>query len=88
MQPFLGKSLLRDLLTCTEEDEQDANFAGPHGLTPGAVRTYIYLTRSAVEEEATAKAPEAARLPFEPQLVTIPAGPFLMGSTDEDPTRS
>ena len=84
LQPFLGKSLLRDLLTCTGEDEQDANFAGPHGLTPPGVRTYIYLTRSAVEEEAPAKAPEAKRLPFEPQLVTIPAGPFLMGTPESE----
>jgi len=84
LQPFLGKRLLRDLLTCTAEDEQNANFAGPRGLTPGGVRTYIYLTRSAVEEEATAQAPEAARLPFEPQLVTIPAGPFLMGTPESE----
>jgi formylglycine-generating enzyme required for sulfatase activity len=48
------------------------------------VRTYIYLTRSAVEEEATTKAPEAERLPFEPQLVTIPAGPFLMGTPESE----
>jgi formylglycine-generating enzyme required for sulfatase activity len=84
LQPFLGKSLLRDLLTCTGEDEPDANFAGAHGLTPAGVRTYIYLTRSAVEEEATTKAPEAERLPFEPQLVTIPAGPFLMGTPESE----
>ena len=84
LQPFLGKRLLRDLLTCTEEDETDANFAGPHGLTSAGVRTYIYLTRSTVQEEAAKKVPETERLPFEPQLVTIPAGPFLMGTPESD----
>ncbi|MEA3309847.1 MAG: SUMF1/EgtB/PvdO family nonheme iron enzyme [Chloroflexota bacterium] len=84
LQPFLGQSLLRELLTCTSEDEEDANFAGPHGLTPGGVLTYIYLTRSTVEEEATKKTLADKRLPFEPQLVTIPAGPFLMGTPESE----
>jgi len=76
---FLNHSLLRALLTCTAEEEADANFVD---LTPARVREYIYLTRSAVEEESPAQ--EAAALPFEPQLVTIPAGPFLMGTPESD----
>jgi formylglycine-generating enzyme required for sulfatase activity len=78
LSEFLGRGLLRDLLTCTAIDEPDANFAGPHGLTPAGVREYVYLTRSTVEEKEVKG--EAARLPFEPQMVTIPAGPFLMGT--------
>ena len=76
---FLNRSLLRELLTCTAEDEADANFVD---LTPAGVREYIYLTRSAVEEEAVAQ--EAARLPFEPQMVTVPAGAFLMGTPEAE----
>jgi len=72
---FLSIGLLRDLLTCTAPDEPDANFAD---LPPAGVLEYIYLTRSAVEEKAVEA--EVARLPFEPQMVVIPAGPFLMGT--------
>ena len=82
LQPFLGDGLLRALLICTDENELDANFAGPQGLTPDGVRTYIYLTRSAVEEEPADR--EIERLPFEPQLVTVPAGPFLMGTPERE----
>lgn len=72
---FLSIGLLRDLLICTAPDEPDANFAD---LPPAGVLEYIYLTRSAVEERAVEA--EVARLPFEPQMVAIPAGPFLMGT--------
>jgi formylglycine-generating enzyme required for sulfatase activity len=76
---FLGRGLLRDLLTCTGTDEPDANFVD---LTPAGVSEYIYLTRSTVEEKKVQA--EAARLPFEPQMVTVPAGPFLMGTLESD----
>jgi formylglycine-generating enzyme required for sulfatase activity len=72
---FLGRGLLSDLLTCTAPDAPDANFTD---LTPARVLEYIFLTRSTVEEE-TVEA-EASRLLFEPQMVTMPAGPFLMGT--------
>jgi formylglycine-generating enzyme required for sulfatase activity len=76
---FLGRGLLRDLLTCTAPEEADANFID---LTPAGVSEYIYLTRSAVEEKAVQE--EAARLPFEPQMVSVPAGPFLMGTPERE----
>ncbi len=76
---FLNKPLLHQLLTCTAPDRPDANFID---LTPAGVREYIYLTRSAVEEESVTEA--AAQLPIEPQLVTIPAGPFLMGTAEAE----
>jgi formylglycine-generating enzyme required for sulfatase activity len=82
LSDFLGRGLLRDLLTCTTPDEPDANFAGPQGLTPTEVQEYVYLTRSTVEEREVEE--EAARLPFEPQMVTIPAGPFLMGTPESE----
>jgi formylglycine-generating enzyme required for sulfatase activity len=82
LSEFLGRGLLRDLLTCTTVEEADANFAGPQGLTPAGVREYVYLTRSTVEEEAVEE--EAARLPFEPQMVTVSAGSFLMGTSEDE----
>lgn len=79
LTPFLGKGLLRELLTCTAEDEPDANFID---LSPSGVQEYIYLTRSAVEEQPESQAEVTS--PFEPQLVTIPAGPFLMGTPENE----
>ena len=78
LSDFLGRSLLRALLTCTAADEPEANFAD---LGPAGVREYIYLTRSTVEEPAVE---EAAALPFEPQMVTVPAGAFLMGTPESE----
>jgi formylglycine-generating enzyme required for sulfatase activity len=80
LSEFLGKSLLRALLSCTGPTEPEANFAD---IGPAGVREYVYLTRNTVEEPAAAKTAETA-LPFEPQLVTIPAGPFLMGTPESD----
>lgn len=74
LAPFIGIGLLRDLLTCTPPKEPEANFVD---MTPSQIQEYIYLTRSTVEEQAPAK---ESLLPFEPQMVTIPAGPFLMGT--------
>ena len=77
LSDFLGRGLLRALLTCTPVEDAGVNFID---LTPGQVIEYIYLARSAVEEMGPRD--EAARLPFEPQMVTIPAGPFLMGTPE------
>jgi formylglycine-generating enzyme required for sulfatase activity len=82
LREFLGRSLLRELLTCTAADEPDANFID---LRPAQVAEYLFLTRSTTQEEVAPA--EAARHPFEPQLVTIPAGPFLMGTIEEEVQR-
>ncbi len=79
LSEFLGRSLLRDLLTCTGPDEAEANFID---LSPAGVREYIYLTRSTVEEAPRAE--EEVALPFEPQMVTVPAGAFLMGTPESE----
>ena len=78
LQEFLGDRLLRELLTWPALGEADANFAD---LSAAQVGEYIFLTRSSVEEPKVAEA--AARLPIEPQMVTIPAGPFLLGTPKE-----
>ncbi len=75
---FLGRSLLRELLTCTGPDEPDANFAD---IGPAGVREYVYLTRSSVEE---APREQERALPFEPQMVTVPEGAFLMGTPQSE----
>ena len=79
LQEFLGRSLLRALLTCTKPDEGDANFVD---LAPAGVREYVYLTRSTVEEPAAAEAEAPSRRTFEPQMVRVPAGKFLMGTPE------
>jgi len=57
-------------------ESEGANFID---LTPKELRTYIYLTsRTAPEPAARAAAPFV-----EPQLVRVPEGEFLMGSTPE-----
>lgn len=79
LAPYLTDSRLRSLLTCTPTDPE-ANFAGEGAA---GVRVYIYLTRTTVQAAPEPKREAAHR--YEPQMVTIPAGPFLMGSnTDAD----
>jgi formylglycine-generating enzyme required for sulfatase activity len=79
LSEFLGRSLLRALLTCTAAGEPDANF--DDALGPAGVREYVYLTRSTVQEPSAQA--EAAPL-FGPQMVTIPAGAFLMGTPESE----
>jgi formylglycine-generating enzyme required for sulfatase activity len=80
LQDFLTNSLLRALLTCTPATDAEANFID---LNAAQVRDYIYLTHSSVEETAPTAA-EAEASPFEPQMVAIPAGKFLMGASDSE----
>jgi formylglycine-generating enzyme required for sulfatase activity len=57
----------------------DANFTG---LPTDELKLYFTLTRS-VESPLATPVVEAARLVFEPQMVRISAGKFLIGSTKE-----
>lgn len=81
--PFLsqrGIAAVRRILTMKHKPEtKDANFAG---LSIDELKLYFTLTRSAEAPQAAPPA-EAARLVFEPQMVRIPAGKFLMGTTKE-----
>lgn len=82
--PFLsqrGIAAVRRILMMKHKPEtQDANFAG---LSTDELKLYFTLTRSAEAPQVTPPASEAAHLVFEPQMVRIPAGKFLMGSTKE-----
>ena len=76
LEPFQAREALRRLLCLLDDD--DARF---DRLSPLEVRSYITLTRRATPAEAPAV--HVARLPFEPEMVPVPAGPFWMGSGDE-----
>ncbi|WKZ44022.1 MAG: SUMF1/EgtB/PvdO family nonheme iron enzyme [Anaerolineales bacterium] len=83
LAPFLsqrGIAAVRRILTMQHKSGgEEANFAG---LSTDELKVYFTLTRS-VEAPQAAPAVEAARLVFEPQMIRIPAGKFLMGSTKE-----
>lgn len=82
--PFLSKrgieAVRRILMMKHKPGTQDANFAG---LPTDELKLYFTLTRSAESPQAMPPVSEAARLVFEPQMVRIPAGKFLMGTTRE-----
>ena len=80
LQDFLGRSLLRALLTCTGPEQADANFID---LAPPGVREYVYLTRSTVEEPSATEV-EPRQRSYEPQMVRVPAGKFLMGTPEAE----
>lgn len=73
LAPFAGRSAVRRLFAL-HSGPSVTNFTG---LTPEDLQLYFTLTR---RTEAFAEQP---RLVFEPVLVLIPAGSFLMGSTQE-----
>ena len=76
LAPFQSREGLRRLfLLC---DEEDARFAD---LTPLELRSYITLAHRATPVEEPAA--RVARLRIEPEMVEVPAGPFLMGTSDE-----
>jgi formylglycine-generating enzyme required for sulfatase activity len=75
LQPFQGRETLQRLLCLFEE--ADARF---DGLKPLELRSYITLARRATPAEVPAV--QVARLSFEPELVPVPAGPFLMGTSE------
>ena len=80
--PFLsqrGIAAVRRILLLHKLEVPDANFSG---LPIEQLKLYFTLTRNAEAPQATPVV-EAARLVFEPQMIPIPAGKFLMGSTQE-----
>jgi formylglycine-generating enzyme required for sulfatase activity len=81
LAPFTSSAALRRLLTLRPlewESYEEANFLD---LTPEQLRAYIYLTSRAAPQPTPE---EVKREAFEPQVVRIPAGEFLMGTSEED----
>lgn len=72
---FAANPDLRRLLLSLDDD--DARF---DTLTSQQIRSYISFIRQATPVETPAL--HIARMPFEPELVTVPAGGFLMGTSD------
>ena len=73
---FISRVAIRRILTLHPPEFSEANFVG---LKPDELRLYFTLTRRA--EAPKAEPVETPRQAFEPQMVRIPAGKFLMGST-------
>jgi formylglycine-generating enzyme required for sulfatase activity len=80
--PFLsrrGSAAVKRILTMHKLDMKDANF---ESLPIEDLKLYFTLTARAEAPQPTPDM-EVARLVFEPQMVKIPAGKFLMGLTKE-----
>ncbi len=75
---FVQRSSLRTLLTLYPPEDEGANFMD---LKPRELLTYFTLTSRAAPEVPAAEDPAVA---LEPLMVLVPAGEFLMGTSDED----
>jgi formylglycine-generating enzyme required for sulfatase activity len=77
LAPYVSRAAVRRIFTMHSPETPEANFSG---LPPDELRLYFTLTRRA---EAPQVVPtELPREVFEPQLVRVPAGSFLMGSSE------
>lgn len=76
---FLHDELLLALLTWPEEGALDVNFTD---MDRDEIATYIYLARTSFKAQG-GDGENEARLPVEPLMMTIAAGPFTMGTPVE-----
>ncbi len=74
---FGNNAAVRHILTLHSPEMAECNFGM---LTPTELHVYFTLTRRVETPQVTTELPIEA---FEPQMVKIPAGKFLMGSTKE-----
>jgi formylglycine-generating enzyme required for sulfatase activity len=74
---YANRAELRRILTMHPPETRDVNFSG---LSLDELRLYFTLTRRA--EAPQVEPTELPRAAFEPQLVQVPVGPFVMGSSD------
>ncbi len=75
-----GIAAVRRILLLHPPQTEDANF---DDLSIEELKLYFTLTRRAEAPQPAPPPAEAARLVFEPQMIRIPAGKFLMGTTKE-----
>ncbi len=78
LEPFSQRASLRRLLSLFLDDDA----ACFRHLSPTELRRYLILAGRAETERPPE--PARSRMPFEPELVSIPAGQFIMGSTPEE----
>ncbi len=78
LSSFISRQAVRKILTLHPPELPDANFVE---LTPDELRLYFTLTRRAEAPQAVPA--DTAHRVFEPQMVCIPEGKFLMGTTSE-----
>lgn len=80
--PFLsrrGATAVRRILTLHKRETSEANFIN---LPPDELKLYFTLT-TRIETPQAVPEIKTEQLVFEPQMINIPAGKFLMGSTKE-----
>ena len=75
---FTGRAAVRRILTMHSPEMPDANFSG---LKETELRPYFTLTRRT--DVTVVEKAEPRRKTFAPEMIRIPKGEFLMGSTDE-----
>jgi len=78
LEPFRERAGLRQLFILLTDD-LNAQFGS---LTPTQLRSYLTLAGRAGAERRTG--PTSAQRVIEPEMVSVPAGPFLMGSSQEE----
>lgn len=78
LEPFSQRASLRRLLSLFLDDDT----ACFRRLNPTELRRYLILAGRAETERPPE--PMRSRLSFEPELISIPAGKFIMGSTPEE----
>jgi formylglycine-generating enzyme required for sulfatase activity len=80
LSPFTGRRTVRELLSLNLTETREAYF---DDLTSDEIRHYFSLTRRA-ETSQSVQMLEGVHLVFEPQMVDIPAGKFIMGTSPEN----
>jgi len=78
LEPFVTRHALRQLFTLPDEGKPDAYFTD---VPPGQLRDYIYLTRATAEPPPE---PERKATVPVPEMVSVPPGPFTMGTRGKD----
>ena len=81
LQPYVTEAGLRSLLTL-HPGQSDSNFSD---LSPAQIRVYITLSQRATISSTIDI--DADTLSIVPELISIPAGVFLMGTSPEDVIR-
>jgi formylglycine-generating enzyme required for sulfatase activity len=79
LAPFVSKGAIQRILTLHSSSMSDANFIN---LPPEELRLYFTLTRRVETPQAVTFG--TAIIFAEPQMIRIPTGKFLMGSTQKD----